>query len=163
MDGSSVFVFNKSRKKILLVKRRDIPIWVIPGGGIEPEETPKEAAIRETKEEAGFNVKIIRQIAEYIHRGSGKKNNLFEAVVTGGKARLSNESKAVSFFDPNNLPEPRHPLLSEWFDDLNRNSKTVIKREIQGITIKQALSQIHKHPLLVLRFLLTRLGIHLNT
>lgn len=163
MNGSSVFVFDKSRKKILLIKRRDIPVWVIPGGGIEKGETPRQAAIREAKEESGFDVKIIRQIAEYTHHRSGKINSLFEAVVVGGKARLSNESKEVAFFNPNNLPELRHPLLSEWLDDLNSNSKPIIKREIQGVAIKQALRQIHKHPLAVIRFILTRFGIRINT
>ena len=85
------FVFDKSRNKILLVKRRDIPVWVIPGGGIEKGETPERAAIRETKEESGYDIKIIRKIAEYTNRGSNKRNNLFEAVVVGGKARLSKE------------------------------------------------------------------------
>lgn len=163
MNGSSVFVFDKIKKKILLVKRRDIPVWVIPGGGIEPGETPEQAAIREVKEESGFDVKIIRQVAEYAHNGSHKKNFLFEAKVTGGKAKLSHESKGVEFFDIDSLPEMRHPLLSEWLDDLNRNSKSVIKREIQGVTIKQALCQIHKHPIVVIRFILTRLGIRINT
>lgn len=163
MNGSSVFVFDKGRKKILLVKRRDIPVWVVPGGGIEKGETPRQAAIREAREESGFDIKIIRQVAEYTHHESGKKNNLFEAVVIGGKATLSNESKEVAFFDPNNLPELRHPLLSEWLDDFNSNSKPVIKREIQGVTIKQALGQIHKHPVAVIRFILTRFGIRINT
>ena len=35
MPGSSVIAFDKDKRKIVLVKRRDIPIWVIPGGGIE--------------------------------------------------------------------------------------------------------------------------------
>jgi len=157
------FVFDKSRKKILLVKRRDVPVWVIPGGRIEKGETSERAAVRETKEESGYDIKIIRKIAEYTHRGSNKRNNLFEAVVVGGKARLSNESKEVAFFDVDKLPEPHHPLISDWLGDLNKKSKDVIRREIQGVTIKQALGQIHKHPVAVIRFILTRFGIRINT
>ncbi len=157
------FVFDKSWNKILLVKRRDVPVWVIPGGGIEKGETPEEAAIRETREESGYDIKIIRKIAEYTHRGNNKRNNLFEAVVIGGKARLSNESKEVAFFDVDCLPEPHHPLISDWLGDLNKKTKNVIRREIQGVTIKQALGQIHKHPVAVVRFILTRFGIRINT
>ncbi|MBF0208465.1 MAG: NUDIX hydrolase [Oligoflexia bacterium] len=73
MDGSSVIAFCKDRKQIVMVKRRDVPIWVIPGGGIEKGESPETAAVRETKEESGFNVKIIRKVAEYTHIGSQKK------------------------------------------------------------------------------------------
>lgn len=163
MEGSSVFVFDKSKRKIILVKRRDVPVWVIPGGGIEGNETPERAAIREAKEESGFDIKIIRKVAEYTHIGSGKKNHLFEAMVIGGKATINSEASAIEFFDPNNPPEMRHPLINEWLADLNKNLKEVIKREIQGVTIKQALKQIPKHPIMVIRFILTRFGIRINT
>ena len=72
MDGAATIVLNKD-KEILLVKRRDIPIWVIPGGGIEKDETPNQAAIRETKEESGFDVSITRSIARYTY-GNNQKN-----------------------------------------------------------------------------------------
>jgi len=163
MNGASVFVFDKSREKMLLVKRRDVPVWVIPGGGIEEHETPEKAAIREAKEESGFDVKILRKVAEYTHIGSNKKNHLFEAGVVGGNATTNNEASAVEFFDINNLPEMRHPLIDSWLDDLKKKSKEVIKREIQGVTIKQALRQIHKHPIVVIRFILARFGIRINT
>ncbi|KKQ07999.1 MAG: hypothetical protein US18_C0004G0011 [Parcubacteria group bacterium GW2011_GWB1_36_5] len=163
MNGASVFVFDKSKKKILLVKRRDVPVWVIPGGGIETGETPGKAVIREAKEESGFDIKIIRKVAEYTHIGSGKKNHLFEAIAVGGKATVNSEASAIEFFDTDNLPEMRHPLINEWLADLNKNSTRVIKREIQGVTIKQALRQIHKHPIVVIRFILTRFGIRINT
>ena len=162
MNGASVFVFDKSKKKILLVKRRDVPVWVIPGGGIEENETPEEAAVREAKEESGFYIKILRKVAEYTHIGSDKQNHLFEAVVVGGEATINSEASAVEFCDIDNLPEMRHPLINEWLADLNRNSKTVIKRGIQGVTIKKALKQIHKHPIMVIRFILTRFGIRIN-
>lgn len=162
MEGSSVIAFDKSKKKIVLVKRRDIPVWVVPGGGIEKGESPEQAAIRETKEESGFDVKIVRKVAVYTHIGSHKKNHLFEAIIVGGEARINSEAKEVKLFDLDKLPEPRHPHLDSWLKDLHINSKSVIKRGIQGITIKQALKQIHKHPVMVIRFILTRFGIHLN-
>lgn len=162
MDGSAVFLFDKSGRKLLLVRRRDVPIWVIPGGGIEENETPEQGAIRETKEETGFDIKIVRKIAEYTYKNKEKKNHIFEARVMGGKAKLSKESKEVSFFPIEELPELRHPSISDWLRDLQKNQKQVIKREIEGVGIKQALGQVLKHPFLVLRFLLTKIGIHIN-
>jgi 8-oxo-dGTP diphosphatase len=31
-------LFNKNRSEVLLIKRKDIPVWVLPGGGIDPGE-----------------------------------------------------------------------------------------------------------------------------
>jgi len=47
MDGAFGLVFGRSLNEILLVKRRDVPVWVVPGGGIEKNETPEDAVVRE--------------------------------------------------------------------------------------------------------------------
>lgn len=162
MNGATAIVFDESGKKVLLVKRRDMPVWVMPGGGIEKSETPKQAAIRETWEESGFEIKIVRQIGEYRYKGKKRKNYVFEGKVIGGKATLSNESKAVEFFKIKELPWPHNPLIEVILEDCKRE-KRVIKREVQGISLWQVLSYFHKDPVLVIRFLLVRMGIHINT
>ena len=55
----SVYVFNPDNKKFLLVKHKKLGKWIQPGGHIEMNEDPEEAAIRETFEETGLNVKLI--------------------------------------------------------------------------------------------------------
>lgn len=42
--------------KALLVKANYKPYWTFPGGGVDAEETPKQAAIRETLEEVGIDL-----------------------------------------------------------------------------------------------------------
>ena len=57
-------LFSEDKKEVLLVQRRDLPVWVLPGGGLDPGETPEEGVIREVEEETGLQVKIVREIAQ---------------------------------------------------------------------------------------------------
>jgi 8-oxo-dGTP pyrophosphatase MutT (NUDIX family) len=34
----------------------------LPGGGVEPGETPKQAVVREVEEETGLDIKVVRQV-----------------------------------------------------------------------------------------------------
>lgn len=56
---ASAFVINPYDKKILLVKHADYDKWLQPGGHIEPNETPEEAAVREVYEETGLKIKLL--------------------------------------------------------------------------------------------------------
>ncbi len=47
----------------LLEGERPVRILDIPGGHIDPGETPEEAVVRETFEETGVRVKVLRQVA----------------------------------------------------------------------------------------------------
>ncbi|HET55703.1 MAG TPA: NUDIX domain-containing protein [Ignavibacteria bacterium] len=126
--------------KILLVKEISDGKWAMPGGWADVGDVPSEAAIREAKEESGFDVEIIKVVGVYdANRNSGELE-LFHAVkivylckIIAGKPTPSFETPEVSFFDLNNLPplsenrtNPRHiehikahlsnPIQSTFFD-----------------------------------------------
>jgi len=44
-----VILQDPTTSHVLLVKRKDVPIWVIPGGGIDEGEEPEGAALRELR------------------------------------------------------------------------------------------------------------------
>lgn len=46
--------------------------WIVPGGGLEPEETSDVAAVREVVEEAGVQGKIGRFLGTFqVHKYTG--------------------------------------------------------------------------------------------
>lgn len=99
-----------SENKILLVKERGDG-WTLPGGWVDPGESPSEAAVRETKEESGYDVSAVRLIAIYDRDRQGHPpcpfhvyKLIFLCKLVGGSARTSLETDGVSFFDQDKLP-----------------------------------------------------------
>lgn len=54
--SSAVILLETERGEVLAVKSHYKPYWTLPGGVIDPGETPREGAIRETYEEVGIPV-----------------------------------------------------------------------------------------------------------
>lgn len=48
-----------SRKRTLLLWHKRLQRWMPPGGHVEPDEAPEDAAKRECKEETGMDVEIL--------------------------------------------------------------------------------------------------------
>ncbi|MBT3077602.1 MULTISPECIES: NUDIX hydrolase [Streptomyces] len=60
--------------KVLMIRRRQREgklLWAFPGGGIEAGETPEQAAVRETAEEVGLEVKAVRVLGDRVHPQTG--------------------------------------------------------------------------------------------
>lgn len=62
--GCFTIVTNKEGL-ILLAKRKDYPLWDLPGGTVEKEEPLEDCALRETEEETGYIISIKRKVGEY--------------------------------------------------------------------------------------------------
>lgn len=54
---ASCIIINKG--KTLLLKHKKLGVWLYPGGHIEENEIPTEAAVREAKEETGYRISIV--------------------------------------------------------------------------------------------------------
>lgn len=163
-NAAIAVVFDDSRENFLLVKRRDVPIWVLPGGGIDPGELPEEAAVREVREESGLEVTIVRKVAVYTPTGRlSSEAHLFECAVTGGELTTSDESQDVAFFPVGTYPKPVFPIHNRWLQDTYENHPDVIVKPIEGLDWWGLTKIIIGHPLLSARFLLTRIGIRWNT
>lgn len=92
-------------QKVLLVKRRDFPLWDLPGGVVESGELPSEAAIREMYEETGYEVQIDYEFARYIDKTRNDCQHLFKShIINGELKRTTLETRDLRWFSLNRLP-----------------------------------------------------------
>lgn len=96
--------------RILLTKRHDFEVWVLPGGEVDPDESVAQAAVREARKETGLEVELTRLVGIYSMPGwprGGHHSALFAARPIGGELRAqAGEVIDVRYFDPGALPEP---------------------------------------------------------
>ena len=156
-------ILDAKQENVLLVRRHDIPVWVLPGGGIELEETPEEAVLREITEETGYKAKIRRKIGKYTPQNKlSELTHVFACFLVGGSPKLSQETKDIRFFSLEGLPYPMAPPHIQWIEDTLENQETIIERPIHGTSYFTLCKSFALHPLITLRFLLTKMGIHVN-
>ncbi|MGJ5817980.1 NUDIX hydrolase [Paludibaculum fermentans] len=98
-------------ERILLVKEHEDGLWTLPGGWADIGDSPSQAAVREVKEESGYDVRATKIAAVYDRNLHGHPPIPFHAYklyflcdLIGGEAKLSHETDAVEFFAENEIP-----------------------------------------------------------
>ncbi len=156
-------IFSHDRKKALLIKRRDVPVWVLPGGGIEPKESSQEAIIREIYEETGLVVEIKKKVGTYIPVNRlTRYTDLFELVKKKGNLKITEETADIAYFPINDLP-PMPPPYHLWIMDAYADHPYELKKKLSDVNYLQLIKHALFHPILVFRFLLSRMGIYINS
>jgi ADP-ribose pyrophosphatase YjhB (NUDIX family) len=123
----AVFAFDDARR-VLLVRDAQSGLWTSPGGMVEPNETPADAAVREVWEEAGVYVELTHIVGVYGGPGfdvtydNGDRlawiSTVFGARLLGGSAR----------------PDGVETIEARWFteaefanlDDCRRHVRTTL-------------------------------------
>ncbi len=155
-------LFENDKKNIVLIQRRDIPVWVLPGGGLEPHESPEEGVVRELLEETGYEVRILYKIADYLPVNKmTQRTHFYACSAIQGSPTSGPETKAVRSFALDALP-PLPPPYPHWIRDaLSYQGKPLCKK-IEGVTYLILLKLLIQHPILVGQYLLTKMGWHCN-
>jgi len=112
--------FALKNDKLLLVKERTDGLWTLPGGWIDVNETPSEAVARETVEESGFEVKVIRLLALWDKQRHDHPPQwphiykcFFHCEIIAGEARENLEIAEIDFFEITNLPPLSTPRVTQ--------------------------------------------------
>lgn len=163
IKGIFGIILSENKKEVLLIKRRDVPVWVLPGGGVEKSETPEEATLRELKEETGLTVSIHRRVATYLPSPPFiDYTNLYECTLLSGHPKPGCEVADVGFFPLDKLSKlPIPPPFLDFIQDTLKNLPPM--ERLISLSPFLLAKLLFQHPILSLRFLLSRLGLHINT
>jgi 8-oxo-dGTP diphosphatase len=79
--------------------------WALPGGLVEGDETPEEAAVRETAEETGLVVALDGLLSMWMRPGFPILVVNYRAHIIGGELRVAeDEASEAAFFPRDRLP-----------------------------------------------------------
>jgi ADP-ribose pyrophosphatase YjhB (NUDIX family) len=82
--------------------------WNIPAGFVEVDESPLEAAVRETYEETGLRVGVKGLVDIYFFADDPRGNGIlivYECHPVGGELRATEEAINPTFFSVEDIPE----------------------------------------------------------
>jgi 8-oxo-dGTP diphosphatase len=96
--------------RVLLVKRKFEPKagdWSLPAGFVEYAESPKETAVRETKEETGLDVNVLQLFGVYGSCDDPRTRVVlvvYHAQIVGGELQAGDDAIEARFFPRDQLP-----------------------------------------------------------
>ena len=98
--------------RVLLVREISDGKWTLPGGWADVNQAPSECVVREIAEESGFEARVLKLAAVHDYQRSNRPVRHIDSIyklfficeITGGAARVSDETSEVAFFPRDELP-----------------------------------------------------------
>lgn len=121
----AVITDDEGRVLLALWNEGRVPAWTMPGGGIEPGEDPADAAVREVREETGFEVELdgLLGIHSYVVPAERRLANVrrpmqalrivYRARIVGGELRFEENGSTdrAEWFHVDEVPALEHVHL----------------------------------------------------
>lgn len=100
--------------------------YVIPGGGIEGNETPQETVVRELKEELNVDIKVLNYLGEN-ERENGK-DIYYKCEIISGTPHLGGEE--LERMTESNYYEPKYIKLCN-LNEIDISAKEIIRKALK--------------------------------
>ncbi|OWK36911.1 Phage protein [Fimbriiglobus ruber] len=138
VDGNTVLLMKRA-------KGDSAETWAFPGGKLEGDETPEQAAIREAREETGFKADSLEQID---HTDNGAVEfTTFLARLDKTDPVLNDEHTGFVWADLASLPQPLHPGVARTLKAYTANRQTVDRAESARKEDLNGFLTIEKNPI----------------
>jgi len=95
---------------LVMVRRAIEPgygLWVVPGGFVDVGERVEEAVVRETREEANLNVRVVRLLNVHSYRHARTVVLSFITEYVSGELTAGDEEMEAKVFAPKDIPWER--------------------------------------------------------
>lgn len=113
-------VIKKDNKYLLVQEKyhKVYGLWNFPAGKVDVGDTIEQTAIKEAKEESGYDVKLIRKIDIYQETANEPPKHAFEAEIIGGDLKYpEDEILDARWFSFQEVKELKDKLRSSWILD----------------------------------------------
>jgi len=110
----------KQDGKYLLVQegrsnKKDCGLWNFPAGKVEEGNTIEETAIKEAKEESGYDVELLRKLDIFQDHANTPSKHAFEAKIVGGKLSWpEDEIMDAKWFTWQEIQDMKDKLREGW-------------------------------------------------
>jgi 8-oxo-dGTP diphosphatase len=133
--GAAALVFDPSGRVLLVKENYDRRRWSLPGGAIEPGETPEQAVVRETLEETGISVQIEHLVGSYT-LDDGFTAHAFRCVHVEGEPEVQDpgEIAEIRWAWPDDIPSPMSNVLYYALPDAVRGVRDVVKTGLARVS-----------------------------
>jgi 8-oxo-dGTP pyrophosphatase MutT (NUDIX family) len=90
-------------------------LWNFPAGRVEEGSTIEETAVKEAKEECGYDVELIRKLDIFQESSKVPPRHAFEAKIVGGELKWpEDEILSANWFSLSEIKEMRERLRGGW-------------------------------------------------